>query len=130
MRLMCPPRRPVGVFHRKRFNPWLDLEWWEHPEAIEVIQANPEGMTLEQIGATMSITRERVRQIEAGALEKLRNNTGAEVIDVGRFSVAIPDCEICALPFLRKNGRDRRCEGCMPTRHRKTRRHVVALATG
>jgi RNA polymerase primary sigma factor len=31
-----------------------------------------EGCTLEEIGRDLSVTRERVRQIEAGALAKLR----------------------------------------------------------
>lgn len=32
-----------------------------------------EPMTLEECGAVLDVTRERVRQIEAGALRKLRN---------------------------------------------------------
>jgi len=128
--LPTPHRLPVGVYNRSRFNPWLDLEWWQHPECIAVIRLHPEGMTLEQIGETMSITRERVRQIEAGALVKLRSYGGSQVIDVGGYTVACPDCERCGQPFIRKVGRDRRCEGCQPTRHRKPRRQFAIAATG
>jgi len=106
-----------------RSDPWSELEWWEHPEAIRAVQAHPEGMTLEQIGRQMGVTRERVRQIEAVALRKLKECGGNEVIDVGRFAYAIPDCRVCGLPFVRRNGRDQACEGCKAARARKRRHH-------
>jgi RNA polymerase primary sigma factor len=37
--------------------------------------------TLEQIGRQFSLTRERIRQIEARALQKLRNGRGASAVD-------------------------------------------------
>jgi len=52
-------------------DPWHDLEWNEHLDAMKIVAENPNGMTLEEIGATLGITRERVRQIEYQALEKL-----------------------------------------------------------
>ena len=41
---------------------------------------NAERMTLEAIGKTYDITRERVRQIEAKTLEKLRTHPNADKI--------------------------------------------------
>lgn len=41
-------------------------------EAQRLVEANPDGMTLEQVGDVLGVTRERVRQIEAGALKSLR----------------------------------------------------------
>lgn len=40
--------------------------------ALDIIDARNGGMTLEQIGAIWSITRERIRQIEAMAFRKLK----------------------------------------------------------
>ncbi len=43
-------------------------EPWEMPEeascTLDVIDQNPDGLTLEEIGAIFNLTRERVRQIE------------------------------------------------------------------
>ncbi|MFL6200363.1 MAG: sigma factor-like helix-turn-helix DNA-binding protein, partial [Thermoanaerobaculia bacterium] len=38
----------------------------------------PDGRTLEEIGREMSLTRERIRQIEAVALKRLRSSNGSE----------------------------------------------------
>lgn len=38
------------------------------------------GMTLEDIGSTMHLTRERIRQIEAKALEKLKGRAKKELV--------------------------------------------------
>jgi hypothetical protein len=43
-----------------------------NPKQTEVLFLRGVGMTLEEIGKQMGVTRERVRQIEAGALEKKR----------------------------------------------------------
>ncbi len=37
-----------------------------------LVEANPDGMTLEQVGEVLGLTRERVRQIEHAALEKIK----------------------------------------------------------
>lgn len=107
-------------------NPWDELEWWQHPEAIRAVNEHPNGMTLEEIGRHMGITRERVRQVEATALRKLKECSGDEVINVGRFAVAIPDCERCDQPYIRRNGRDRRCDLCEAKRrkNRRSRAHI------
>jgi hypothetical protein len=104
------------------FDPWSDLEWAEHVDAMQAVASHPEGMTLEQIGQHMGITRERVRQIEAGALRKLKNADGFAVLICGDTSLAIPDCERCGQPFVRKTGRDRRCEDCTLLHRRRGHR--------
>lgn len=40
-------------------------------EVRALVQANPSGMTLEQIGMILGVTRERVAQIEERGLEKV-----------------------------------------------------------
>jgi hypothetical protein len=42
--------------------------------ALDVVDAHPEGVTLETVGEYLNCTREFVRQIEAAALRKLRRN--------------------------------------------------------
>jgi hypothetical protein len=52
-----------------------DVEVWELVEscALDVAdRGNGEGVTLEEVGALMNVTRERVRQIEIKGLAKLR----------------------------------------------------------
>lgn len=104
-------------------DPWADLEWHEHLEAQIAVRRNPEGMTLEQIGALMNITRERVRQIEATALRKLIHCTGAELINIGGHTLAVPDCERCGKAFVRITGSDRFCRECVTFRRRRRRHH-------
>ena len=59
-----------------------DLEVWEMREtcALDVaerIYCRGTDATLEEIGELLNITRERVRQLELGALRKLRRNAAA-----------------------------------------------------
>lgn len=42
------------------------------------IKKNPDGMSLEDIGEVFGLTRERIRQMEADAFEKLKSNVDAE----------------------------------------------------
>ena len=114
---MAPPPMPIA----EESDPWIDLEWHQHPAAIRAVAQHPEGMTLEQIGRLMGVTRERVRQIESTALRKLIDCTGAQVIEVGRHTFAIPDCERCSQPFIRRIGRDRHCEACKKLMRKRRR---------
>lgn len=41
-------------------------------EAQRLVREHPQGMTLDEVGVALGITRERVRQIEHRAVEKLR----------------------------------------------------------
>jgi hypothetical protein len=49
-----------------------DLEVWQMPFTCALDVADQGGITLEEIGYIMNLTRERVRQLEATALEKIR----------------------------------------------------------
>lgn len=73
-------------------------------------------MTLEEIGEYMGITRERVRQIEAAALGKLRFNTGDEIAWIGKITIAIPECRKCGESYIRATGRQEMCASCEAAR--------------
>lgn len=51
---------------------WTRDAWEDDDHAWYVVAHHPEGLTLEQIGAVMGLSDERVRQIVEEALEKLR----------------------------------------------------------
>jgi hypothetical protein len=85
-RSQCPPYRPcpfVGCKYHLyldvsrtgslKFN-FFELEPWEIPDtcSMDVADKSNEGLTLEEVGVLMGLTRERVRQIEYNAILKLR----------------------------------------------------------
>ena len=87
-------------------------------------------MTLEEIGACMGITRERVRQIEHSALRKLRDNGGSDISWLGPLTIAIPECRRCGEPFVRATGRQEMCDVCDANRKRKRRSYLpVSVST-
>lgn len=47
-------------------------EPWEMKESCALDVADREGVTLEEVGAIVNLTRERIRQLETKGLEKLR----------------------------------------------------------
>src|ERR1700722_17455392 len=49
-----------------------DLEVWEMNETCALDVADRGGTTLEEVGATMNLTRERIRQVEVKGLAKLQ----------------------------------------------------------
>lgn len=110
----------------KPFDPWNDLEWAQHLEAQQIVNENPDGMTLEQVGEKLGVTRERVRQIEAIAMEKLRTGLAMEdTIDMGDSTIAIRICDECDSYFPREGGRSRLCQACQiptPKKPKKRRR--------
>lgn len=57
-----------------------DLEVWElqHSCALDVAQTG--GITLEEVGEILNLTRERIRQVEVRGLMKLRENGGEEML--------------------------------------------------
>ena len=49
-----------------------DLEVWEMPETCALDVADRGGVVLEELGALMNLTRERIRQVETKALARVR----------------------------------------------------------
>jgi hypothetical protein len=49
-----------------------DLEVWEMPETCALDVADRGGVTLEEVGEILNLTRERIRQVEVHGLEKLQ----------------------------------------------------------
>jgi hypothetical protein len=52
--------------------PWPNLEPWELPETCALDVADRGGMTLEEVGGILNLTRERVRQIQRIALLRFK----------------------------------------------------------
>lgn len=50
-----------------------DLDVWEMSETCALDVADRGGITLEEVGELLNLTRERIRQVEVHGLEKLRN---------------------------------------------------------
>lgn len=50
-----------------------DLEVWEMSETCALDVADRGGITLEEVGALLNLTRERIRQVELSGLQKLRS---------------------------------------------------------
>ena len=53
-----------------------DLEVWELSETCALDVADRGGITLEEVGELLNLTRERIRQVESVGLEKLRSEYG------------------------------------------------------
>ena len=49
-----------------------DVEVWELPETCALDVADRGGITLEEVGAIMNLTRERIRQLEDLSLARLK----------------------------------------------------------
>ena len=49
-----------------------DLEVWEMAETCALDVADRGGITLEEVGEILNLTRERIRQVEVKGLQKLR----------------------------------------------------------
>ena len=55
------------------------LEVWEMAETCSLDVADRGGITLEEVGAILNLTRERIRQVEVRGLGKMRDDTGEEL---------------------------------------------------
>jgi Sigma-70, region 4 len=55
------------------------LEVWEMAETCSLDVADRGGITLEEVGAILNLTRERIRQVEVRGLAKIKDNTGDEL---------------------------------------------------
>ena len=56
-----------------------DLEVWEMAETCSLDVADKGGITLEEVGAILNLTRERIRQVEVRGLSKIKDHTGNEL---------------------------------------------------
>jgi hypothetical protein len=59
-----------------------DLQSWEIPASCALDVAAAGEHTLEEVGGLLNLTRERIRQIEATALEKLHGSPAASILRV------------------------------------------------
>lgn len=57
-----------------------DLEPWEMEESCALDVAERCGITFEEIGEVMNLTRERIRQVELSCLDKIRSEADTEEI--------------------------------------------------
>ncbi len=57
--------------------PHLDV--WEMAETCSLDVADRGGITLEEVGAILNLTRERIRQVEVRGLTKIKGQTGIEL---------------------------------------------------
>jgi hypothetical protein len=55
------------------------LEVWEMAETCSLDVADRGGITLEEVGAILNLTRERIRQVEVRGLYKIRQQNGADL---------------------------------------------------
>jgi hypothetical protein len=55
------------------------LEVWEMAETCSLDVADRGGATLEEVGAILNLTRERIRQVEVRGLAKIKDHTGDEL---------------------------------------------------
>ena len=55
-----------------------DLEIWEMTETCALDVADRGGITLEEVGEIMNLTRERVRQVETAGLSRLQGYRGVD----------------------------------------------------
>jgi hypothetical protein len=56
-----------------------DLEVWELPETCALDVAERGGMTLEEVGELLNLTRERIRQVESKGIDKIRDEHDDEL---------------------------------------------------
>ncbi len=59
------------------------LEVWEMAETCSLDVADRSGITLEEVGAILNLTRERIRQVEVRGLYKIREHSG-EALGIGK----------------------------------------------
>jgi len=74
---------PVKCITKREGTSWwpeLDHPWEDDPRAQYVVAHHPDGITLDEVGLLLGVTRERVRQIEESALRKLKNQHGSREV--------------------------------------------------
>lgn len=86
-RIAAPSKNAEGIIQRERIVQWLGV-LREKERKVIVYRFGLEGeepKTLEQIGKIFGLTRERVRQIEAAALSKLRALVAEQTLTAREF---------------------------------------------
>ncbi|MCO4764116.1 MAG: DNA-binding protein [Myxococcales bacterium] len=58
-----------------------DVEVWEMSHTCALDVAERGGITLEEVGSIMNLTRERIRQVEVNGLDKLQQERFASEVD-------------------------------------------------
>jgi hypothetical protein len=61
------------------------LEVWEMAETCSLDVADRGGITLEEVGAILNLTRERIRQVEVRGLGKIRDQSDDDFVPVSAF---------------------------------------------
>ena len=61
------------------------LEVWEMAETCALDVADRGGITLEEVGAILNLTRERIRQVEVRGLTKIRVVSGEDLGEIPSF---------------------------------------------
>lgn len=61
-----------------------DLEVWELPETCALDVAERGGMTLEEVGELVNLTRERIRQVESAGIDKIQDTYSDAEIQTAR----------------------------------------------
>lgn len=94
-------------------DPWADLPYDAHREAQRIVRDNPDGMTLEEVGGVLGVTRERIRQIEVSAIRKFcaGYDPGDEIVIAG-VVIELDECKGCGLIFAPQDGDDGVCPMC------------------
>jgi hypothetical protein len=63
-----------------------DVEVWEMEETCALDIAERGGVTLEEVGEIMNLTRERIRQLEMSGLTKLAGNNDVPGLNLSEFN--------------------------------------------
>ncbi len=77
-----------------------------------IVEGNPDGMTLEQVGEVLGVTRERVRQIEVQAFAKLRDSIGFDEFVIQEIIYELQECTTCSILFLKDGSGVEECTSC------------------
>lgn len=89
-----------------------ELEPWEIEQSCALDVADEGEHTLEEVGALLNLTRERIRQLEVRALLKLQAESGAELRPEGRpLPIGERRCRKCPTP-IRAHNKSGLCRVC------------------
>ncbi len=119
-----------------------DLEVWEMADTCSLDVADRAGITLEEVGKIMNITRERTRQLEEEACTQLVRSGEADVLrdyveqespqrtprriaqEDGSVAYADKNCVRCGEKFTPGGPRSEYCAECKPKRYPERKDYV------